>query len=440
MAHLALMVFFRQIEVDGSENVPERGPVLLVPNHSNALVDPLLLVIALRRRVTMTAKNVLAKNPLLGFLMSGLGVITFHRREDAGKGSEPRQNVRSLQRCREVLVGGGALCIFPEGVSHSDPKMRPFRTGPARIALDLLEENSLNRQLRMVPVGLLYTEKDRFRSEVWLRFGAPLDVARWREEHPDANAHALTDEIRRRVESLTLSYDTEDESQLLAWGAEIAATRGQMPRPLGQEDRGVADWFRLVDRVRDGYQVLRESHPQEIAALVEKVRHYRHELAGLGIAPAEVYLPMHVGRALLFFTRELELVVIGSPLAAFGVVNHLVPYHIVKYIARALSKDKDHWASNTVYPGFLVFPFFYLLQLGAAWLLLPIFWAAIYTVALPYTGYYALLYRDRIGNTWRRTRTFLHFLFHPVRQAELAREGRVIIAEFRRLEEVVTNP
>ena len=437
LARLSLIIFFRRIEVEGTENVPDRGPVLLVPNHTNALVDPLLLVIALGRRVTMTAKNVLAKNPLLGLLMSGLGVVTFHRREDVSKGAEPRQNVRSLERCREMLAAGGALCIFPEGVSHSDPKMRPFRTGPARIALDFLEERGVTGQLQVVPVGLLYTEKDRFRSEVWLRFGAPLDVAQWQEDHPQADAHSLTDEIRRRVEALTLNYDSEEESLLLAWAAEIVGTHGDVPRPLGQDDRAVADWFRLVERLRAGYETLRETHPTAIESLTERIRSYRGNLMRRGIDPAEVYLPMHFGRAILFLLREAELVIVGSPLAAFGIANHIVPYQIVKRIARALSKDKDHWASNTVYPGFLVFPLFYLLQLGAAWLLLPIFWAALYTVALPYTGYYALLYRDRVGNTFRRTRTFIHFLRHPAEQAELAREGREVIAQIRNLERLL---
>jgi glycerol-3-phosphate O-acyltransferase / dihydroxyacetone phosphate acyltransferase len=81
-----------------------------------------VVLIALRRPVTITAKNVLARNPLLGVLMKGLGVVTFHRRDDIGKGADLRQNVRSLQQCRDVLARGGALCLFPEGISHSDPK------------------------------------------------------------------------------------------------------------------------------------------------------------------------------------------------------------------------------------------------------------------------------------------------------------------------------
>jgi 1-acyl-sn-glycerol-3-phosphate acyltransferase len=84
MARVILKLFFRRIEVEGRGHLPEKGPVLFVCNHTNALVDPLMLLINVRRRVTLTAKNVLARNPLLGLLMAGLGVVTFHRREDVG--------------------------------------------------------------------------------------------------------------------------------------------------------------------------------------------------------------------------------------------------------------------------------------------------------------------------------------------------------------------
>ena len=137
---------------------------------------------------------------------------------------------------------------------------------------------------------------------------------------------------------------------------------------------------------------------------------------------------MHPLRAILFLTRELELVLIGAPLALFGIINHLLPYLIVRQVARRLSSDKDHWATNVVYPSFIVFPLFYAIQLAAAWLLMPALWAVVYTVALPYTGYYALLYQDRVGSAWRRAGTFVYFLFRPDVQQRLVQEGQEILA------------
>jgi 1-acyl-sn-glycerol-3-phosphate acyltransferase len=210
--------------------------VLLVPNHSNAFVDPLVILIALRRRVTITGKNVLVQNPLLGLLIKGLGVVTFHRRADVGKGADLRANVRSLERCREVLAEGRALCIFPEGVSHSDPQLRRFHTGAARIALDFVRKDGNPGGLRIVPVGLLYTEKDQFRSGVWLRFGQRIDAALWLANHPEGGPAELTAEIQERVRLLTLNYETRRESVILSWAAEVMATQGLMPAPLDRPD------------------------------------------------------------------------------------------------------------------------------------------------------------------------------------------------------------
>jgi hypothetical protein len=265
-------------------------------------------------------------------------------------------------------------------------------------------------------------------------------MAKWLAEHPGTGTAELTEELRGRVEALTLNYETRRESLILQWGADILATGGSPPAPLGWQEQHVAQGFRLLARLQAGYRLLRETCPKEVDALSARVRRYRAELKRLGVAPGEVYLPMHYGKALFFLFRELELLLFGAPLALFGAVNHLAPYYIVKGVARARSKDKDHWATNAVYFSFLVFPLFYLLQIGAAWLLLPALWAGLYTIALPYTGYIALLYGDRAGATWRRLRTFWYFLRHPSRQEELAREGRDIIEAIRALEQRLPRP
>jgi len=434
-----LKLFFRRIEVEGRSQVPAAGPVLLVPNHGNALVDPLVLIVTLRRRLTLTAKNVLGRNPLAAALMARLGVIAFHRSEDVGQGADRKQNVRSLAQCREALGRGGALCIFPEGISHSDPHLRPFRTGAARIALDYAREDGNPGRLLVLPVGLLYTDKDQFRSSVWLRYGQPLDVALWLQQHPDADAHALTDEIRRRVEELTINFQDRRESLILSWGAEILAGGGAPPPPLGWADPPLAEDFQLLKRLQAGYRVLAQTRADEVEALTRRVRHYRAALKRLGIEPRDVYLPMHVGKAAFFLVREVELLAIGAPLALVGALNHAVPYYLVKDIARKLSRDKDHWATNVIYPSFVAFPLCYAVQIAAAWALLPAFWAALYTFTLPYTGYVALLYGDRARATWRRLRVFLYFLGNRSRQDELAREGRVIIAAIRDLAEQLSS-
>ncbi len=423
LAAVTLRLFFRRIDVEGEADVPT-GPILMVSNHSNALVDPLLPLIVLRRRITLTGKNVLRKNPLLAALTWGLGMISFHRPEDLSKGASPRENVKSMRQCREVLGDGGAISIFPEGISHSDLKMRPFHGGAARLALDFVQKDGNPGNLKIVPVGLLYTAKGKFRSDVWIRFGAALDAGEWVIEHPNATTEELTDEIGRRIEGLTIDYQSRREMLILNWASEIVGTGAGAPRILGSAEATVAESFSRRTRLQSGYRKL---DGQQIDALANDVRDYRAELKLRGITPAEVYLPIRPLGAILFLMREVELIVVGAPLALFGIVNHLLPYLLVRGIARRLSVDKDHWATNVIYPSFVIFPLFYCAQIAAAWMLLPALWAAVYTIALPYTGYYAILYSDRGGSAWGRARTFVYFLFRPELHRRLTEQGKKIL-------------
>jgi 1-acyl-sn-glycerol-3-phosphate acyltransferase len=439
LVRLAVHLFFRRIDVDAPHNVPAVGPVLFVANHTNALVDPLVIMAAVRRPITVTAKNALANNILLRWLMSACGVVTFHREQDVGPGASRRANVQSLRRCQELLADGAAICIFPEGVSHSDSKLRAFRSGAARIALQYIRENDNAGRLRIVPVGLLYTAKDKFRSDVWVRFGAPLDVERWLAQNPDTSPAELTQVIEQRVASLTINTPSRREQLLLSWAAEIVATRALAPQPLGADGPSSAEWFQLIGRLQAGWAWLDRNRHDVPKQLADRIRAYQRQLRRAGITPAEVFLPLNLSRAAFFLLRELELMIIGGPIALFGAINHAASYITVKQIARKLSRDKDHWASNAIYPSFVVFPFFYLVQLAAVWLVLPVLWATIYTIALPYTGYYAVLYGDRFQRAWKRARTFVRFTGKPEEQRQLAAEGRAIVEEIRALGQLVES-
>src|SRR5438094_9519762 len=129
---LVLRVFFRRIEVSGWAHVPARGPVMFVLNHPNGLIDPAFLLCLAPRRVSFLAKAPLFSMPVIGAIARAFEAIPVHRRQDAG--SDLAKNAQTFEAARAVLVRGGTIAIFPEGTSHSDPKLRPLKTGTARIA------------------------------------------------------------------------------------------------------------------------------------------------------------------------------------------------------------------------------------------------------------------------------------------------------------------
>jgi hypothetical protein len=326
------------------------------------------------------------------------------------------------------------VVIFPEAVSHGDPALRPFRTGAARIALAYVDANPRGPALELVPTGLHFQAKERFRSAAGLIFGEGMDVHAWRRGRPEGDAHALTEEIERRIRGLTANYDAEREIAIFGAAAELLEAADGGPPPLGQEpDADLAARVALIHRLQAGRQWLGRGRRAELEALEDRVRGFARKLHRLGITAAELFLPMEVPRAAFFVFREMELLVAGSPIAAWGWINSLPAFLVTRRVVMKISKDRDHFASNSVFLGIPIFLLFGGMQIAIVALLASPLWAMGYALSLPYAGAAALLYRDRAGSAWRRARTFLLFAHRPSHRRKLVDEARSILAELRRL-------
>ena len=162
---VALRVYFRRIEVAGLENVPRDSPVIFVLNHPNALVDPTFLLCLAPRRVAFVAKAPLFRMPVIGYLVRALDSLPAYRRQDEGQ--DVTKNLETFAAARKLLARGVTIGICPEGVSHNEPRLKPLKTGAARIAL-VAASSGEALDLQIVPVGLYYTEKTTFRSSALL--------------------------------------------------------------------------------------------------------------------------------------------------------------------------------------------------------------------------------------------------------------------------------
>ena len=121
------------------ERVPTTGPVLLVANDPNSLLDPVLVSAAARRPVRFLAKAPLFTDRKVGWIVRASGAIPIYRRVDNPEAMDG--NVDTFRAVHHALAGGAAIGIFPEGLSHSEPGITPLKTGAARIALGTLAQH-----------------------------------------------------------------------------------------------------------------------------------------------------------------------------------------------------------------------------------------------------------------------------------------------------------
>src|SRR5688500_6941161 len=90
-------------------SVPRRGPVLLIANHPNALLDPVLVAAAARRPVRFLAKAPLFAMPVLGALVRAPGAIPVSRQQDDKTATG--RNADSLRDAPAALAAGAVPVI-----------------------------------------------------------------------------------------------------------------------------------------------------------------------------------------------------------------------------------------------------------------------------------------------------------------------------------------
>jgi len=428
LARTLVRVFFRSIELVGGERVPASGPLLVVANHHNSLVDPALVLAELPRAPSFLAKSTLWGMPGLRVLLDAAASIPVYRRQDSGE--DTARNQETFARCHELLAAGGAVALFPEGISHDAPRLASLKTGAARIALEA-GARFAPLGLRILPVGLVFDAKGKFRSRALLRVGAPFEPRAEQQryaEDPVAAVRALTERIRRELEGVTLNYPEHEEPSLFDRASEVWST-GEKPLPARV---ALAEAFRLRQNLIASYERLRERHPEQVARARELAARYEAGLRRLGLRDDHVaarYPLASVGR---FLAGTLSLLLFWLPFAAIGILLNWIPYQIVRLLSLQTA-SQDLPATYKLLGGFVFYPVAWALEGALAGSLLGVA-AGLAVAALgPLTGYAAMLFHERYEHLIDESAAYLLRLVRRRRVRELRAERSALRGELDRL-------
>jgi 1-acyl-sn-glycerol-3-phosphate acyltransferase len=185
-----------RIRVDGKENLPRSGPVILAANHRSFL-DSIFIPLVVPRRVTFVAKAEYFDDKRVAWFFRGVGQIPIRR--EGGSASE-----RALESATEVLEAGGVFGIYPEGTRTRDGKLHRGHTGAARLAL--------RTGAPIIPVGLIGTDEvqpidsklPRLFKTVRICFGEPIPLDHYAGRHDDRLAlRDVADEVMYELAQLS---------------------------------------------------------------------------------------------------------------------------------------------------------------------------------------------------------------------------------------------
>ncbi len=352
LARVVCRLFYRVDCVGGPR---ASGAVLLLPNHANALLDPAIIWATARRDVRFLAKSTLFEGPLRPLVVRA-GAIPVYRKLD--QGVDVTKNSETFAAVDAALAEGDAVCIFPEGISHSKGRLVPLRTGAARMALSAERAGT---RVALVPVGLNFERKTAFRSRVIVVYGRAFDGADLADPglHPEG-VRELTERIADRMRRLLIESESKADAAIVDDVDRLyAAARGRGRDPQDRVER------RRI--IAAGIERLRATDPRRYGDLLLRVRRYRERLRRFGLRDRHLDWTVSAGDAVWFAARELVAAVVLLPPAVAAVILFVVPYRLTAYGARWFTDEPDVAATAKVVGGFLIYAAWLLALAVAAW-------------------------------------------------------------------------
>jgi 1-acyl-sn-glycerol-3-phosphate acyltransferase len=404
---LALRIYFQRIEVTGVEHVPLDTPVIFVLNHPNALVDPVFLFSLAPRPVSFLAKAPLFRMPVIGYLVKALDSLPVYRRQDEGQ--DVTKNEETFIAARKLLARGGTIGICPEGVSHDEPGLKPIKTGAARISLAAVSTGEVS-ELKIVPAGLYYTSKTRFRSDALLYFGNPIDVQPVTLEPdgtpPREQVRQLSSQIEKALREVILDAQHEEELQTTARAERIFSSASNDGEPDSLKDE-----LRLQQRFIKAYPILQSLQPERLRRLELRMLRFEAELNQAGVDTDELSPPTSTMRVVAAILRRSLLFLLMLGPALIGTITHYPAYKLGGLLATRLSRDSDDVISTIkIISALLLFPLTWIVLTVLGYVFFGWLVALLALIVIPFCGYAAILFYEELDKSIAGLRVLTFFL------------------------------
>jgi len=336
---------FRRYQVEGLENVPTDGHVIWAANHTNALMDPMVMLSSTRGRKVFVARADIFKKKWACEALSFLRVMPIYRIRDGI--NAVKHNDEAIEQATGVIMDGVPFVIFPEATHRAKHSLLKLSKGIFHIAESAIEKSKDGKPVYIQPIGIEYSDYFRFRNKVLVKFGKPANVTRFLEENSDKPIPVAMQLMRellteRLAEGIVYIPDDEDYDAIWEYTKLKADNRDYFKKTLSEIESREARKLKglLKIQVVDKYAVadalaLKENDPDKARELFAKVDALRLWRLQNGIS---VY---SIARDPGFFNLLLRTVValLGAPYYFFCGVVGCIKWVPIVLILRGVKDD-----------------------------------------------------------------------------------------------------
>lgn len=395
---VAIRVFYKRIQIENRQRLNEDIPTLLIANHSNSFMDALVVGIFSKRKIYSLARGDAFKKKLVARILDGMHIIPIFRREE-GK-QELVKNEATFERCVKLLEAKEVVTIYPESVSVTEKRLRKLRKGAARIALRAEEENNFELNLRVLPIGINYSNAKNFRSDVYVKVGEPILLKEFKELYKTDSPKAivlLSQKMEAVLKELIVNVPSGMD-ELYENAVDILHEKYSMEKSLKAEHESnvhVANGLNELQNNSAKFQLLKEVSLQhcEILKIVQ--------------IPVKGFTKKNMEKAnmpsLLF---QFILLQLGLLLHLAGLVFNYMPYRLAYKTADKVKQIHFHASVNFAI-GMFGWLFYYLVQLILiGFISKSIFITTVFALLIPLSGMFSIHYYSFFKKTFVRYQIF----------------------------------
>ena len=383
---VGIRLYYREIKVVNGNVLDQDGPLILIANHPNTLMDAWIMGYINKRRVYFMAKATFFSSPFKKKILGALGMIPINRKSD--QSVEGVNNANTFEACYQLLEKGDVLVVFPEGSSFLERRLRDIKSGTARIALETESRNQSKLDLKVIPIGLNYIRADTFRGRVLVHVGKPIDVApfvRDYENNPSIVAKQLTERFRSDLSRVFVNLDTESNEDLSEQLCAIFDTR------YSGSPSGVQSKVAFIQKLKVKLDEIALTSPWKLAEIERSTEQFNQRLEVLGIRPDFLDRPY---RRALYMRQVIQsqlFLLICLPFFVFGLLHNALPYWGIGKLVPRISKETEYHAALVVLLGLVCYPIQYIgfCLVSSHFFSLNWIGLGVYLVSMPLLGLFA---------------------------------------------------
>jgi 1-acyl-sn-glycerol-3-phosphate acyltransferase len=381
--------YYRKFVINDLKNIPSNQPVILAPNHQNALMDALAMTCGTNFQVVFLARADIFKGRFLTKVLTFMNIMPIYRIRDGYE--NVKRNDEVFEKTNQVMRNMyNPLCLFPEGNHGDRRRLRGLVKGLFRIAFMAQEEFGEKQGIVIIPLGINYGHYQNFRSTLLVNYGKPIEVAEYYAaytENPVIAINLLKERYAAEVSKLMINIQTEEYYQ--TYMSLRTIFNEDMRNRLEIKDNSLTGKFRADKAMIALLDKELASVPENIKKIDTIVTEYQ---LGLQRKQLRDWVVKKEKYSLAGIALSALLKIVFFPFFVAGFVNNILPYWFAASKGAKI-KDTQFQSSFKFVIGMLAFPVWYLVFAGMLCFVPVNGWIKLlYILSSPLTGLFAFHY------------------------------------------------